>query len=301
MSVAKKIFLLVILLLLLMVTCVYTHIDEFTQTDESIPLSEEIIAIDVVKEVTITQWFSNITSSITEKLMPNDEEASKKVEDNDAIKVKEVIVEEVVVGEPTHELPKAELPEDPQEKAILKETEESAKPLVTPKTQKETTSLNVEPSVEKPKELIVESAQEVIPVEVTQVEVSSEAPLKSYGEIQDELDDITNNNRIIFKRLSTDVTQKSLKTVDEIASLLKKYKDIKVEIGGHTDAKGDDEVNAYVSKHRALSVRKLLIKAGIAEERLTAKGYGESQPIVKNDVQGYSMKNRRVEFKIIKD
>ena len=125
--------------------------------------------------------------------------------------------------------------------------------------------------------------------------------LKSDEKIQKEINEIISKNRIIFKRLSTDATTKSIKTIEKIANILKENSHIKVEVAGFTDARGDDKVNAYISKHRALSVKKILIKLGVDKDRLTSRGYGESHPIVKNDPQGYSIENRRVEFKIVKE
>ncbi len=280
MSLAKKIFLLIILLLLLMITCVYTHIDDFMDEQSTTVSSSNEVAL----EKTAMQWINDFTVTLTEKFISQEEKTIPEIEVKEVVKAKEIKIEEVIVEEPTHELPKAA--ETTNEPIQVKSSKEVIKPLPFIEVK------------EKPKQEVTIKKPVV---EVLQVEIASQMPIKSYDEIQKELDTITTKKRIIFKRLSTDVTQESQKTIEEIAKLLKKHEDIKVEIGGHTDAKGDEEVNAYVSKHRALSVRKLLIKAGVNEQRLTAKGYGESQPIVKNDAQGYSMKNRRVEFKIIKE
>jgi len=123
----------------------------------------------------------------------------------------------------------------------------------------------------------------------------------SKSEIQEKINQIIENNKIIFKRLSIDVTIKSEKTIKIIANLLSEYKDIKIEVAGHTDAKGEEAFNLDISKKRAASVKNKLIEYGLDENRVSAKGYGESKPIVKNDGNGYSVVNRRVEFNIIKD
>ena len=123
----------------------------------------------------------------------------------------------------------------------------------------------------------------------------------SAKEIQEKINLIIKNNKIIFKRLSIDVTLKSEKTIKIIASLLNEYKDIKIEVAGHTDAKGEDDFNLAISKKRAASVKNKLIEYGLDKNRVSAKGYGESKPIVKNDGNGYSVVNRRVEFNIIKE
>jgi outer membrane protein OmpA-like peptidoglycan-associated protein len=118
---------------------------------------------------------------------------------------------------------------------------------------------------------------------------------------QEQIDAILSKEKIFFKRLSTDITEKSYKVVEEIAKILKENNDVKVEIGGHTDAKGEDDVNEWISLQRAKSVRTVLVKLGISKDRIVVKGYGESRPLVPNDKNGYSFENRRVEFKIIEE
>ena len=80
---------------------------------------------------------------------------------------------------------------------------------------------------------------------------------------------------------------------------------IVVEIGSHTDNKGDDNYNLKLSQRRAESVVKYLISKDIDKDRLSAKGYGEKITIAKNEnadgsdnPEGRQM-NRRTEFKII--
>ena len=72
-----------------------------------------------------------------------------------------------------------------------------------------------------------------------------------------------------------------------------------IEIGGHTDALGSDEYNRSLSDDRANAVRTYLLEHGIAEERVTAVGYGESVPVDTNETEEGRAQNRRVEFKIL--
>ena len=55
-----------------------------------------------------------------------------------------------------------------------------------------------------------------------------------------------------------------------------------IEIAGHTDNDGNETLNLKLSQDRAESVRNYLIKNGIAPNRLSAKGYGQTQPIAGN-------------------
>ena len=72
-----------------------------------------------------------------------------------------------------------------------------------------------------------------------------------------------------------------------------------VEVAGHTDWEGDDVYNMDLSQRRVDSVRQWLIGKGVAPERLTAKGYGESKPIASNATEEGRAENRRVEFNIL--
>ena len=85
-------------------------------------------------------------------------------------------------------------------------------------------------------------------------------------------------------------------TLDEAAATLKEWGNVQVEVAGHTDSKGSDAYNMHLSTHRANAVRDYLIGKGIEASRLTAKGYGESQPVADNSTEEGRFKNRRVEL-----
>lgn len=84
--------------------------------------------------------------------------------------------------------------------------------------------------------------------------------------------------------------------LDQAAASLKEWGDVKVEVAGHTDSKGKDKYNLKLSQRRAEAVRSYLISKGIAADRLTAKGYGESKPVADNKTEAGRYKNRRVEL-----
>jgi outer membrane protein OmpA-like peptidoglycan-associated protein len=119
--------------------------------------------------------------------------------------------------------------------------------------------------------------------------------------LQEQIDAVLKDNPIMFQRMSYEITPKSQTALKQIAQLLQENETMQVEIGGHTDAKGDDAFNMMISQKRALSVKEKLIEMGINEEYINAVGYGETRPMVENDENGYSLANRRVEIKIIKE
>ena len=87
--------------------------------------------------------------------------------------------------------------------------------------------------------------------------------------------------------------------LDRVAAALLARPELKIEVGGHSDADGSESANRKLSQRRADAVRTYLVKKGVPAERMTAKGYGESQPIADNKTPEGKAKNRRVELKAI--
>lgn len=88
--------------------------------------------------------------------------------------------------------------------------------------------------------------------------------------------------------------------LDKVATVLKDHPDLaKIEVQGHTDNRGSAALNKNLSRDRAEAVRKALVKRGIADNRLTSKGYGPDKPIETNDTEEGRQKNRRVQFVIM--
>lgn len=84
--------------------------------------------------------------------------------------------------------------------------------------------------------------------------------------------------------------------LDKAAEGLKEWGDVKVEINGYTDSRGSAKYNLRLSQARAEAVRTYLIGKGISADRLTAKGYGESNPVADNKTEEGRFHNRRVEL-----
>jgi len=79
-----------------------------------------------------------------------------------------------------------------------------------------------------------------------------------------------------------------------VAEGLKKHPRVKVEIQGHTDSVGKAAYNLKLSQHRAETVLSYLVSDGVSADQLTAKGYGETQPVASNKTDDGRAKNRRV-------
>jgi len=86
----------------------------------------------------------------------------------------------------------------------------------------------------------------------------------------------------------------------DVADTLKRYPEMAVEIAGHTDSVGSDEYNLSLSQRRAQAVQEALYEAGVAKGQVSAKGYGESDPVAGNETLDGRELNRRVEMRILK-
>lgn len=108
-------------------------------------------------------------------------------------------------------------------------------------------------------------------------------------------------NTIYFNFNSANLKPESFLTLQEVGLILVKYSELKIEIGGHTDNVGGDQVNLQLSRLRAESVLNWLL-GNIPELKLsqfTIVGYGENMPIATNDTVDGRTLNRRVEFKVL--
>jgi len=108
------------------------------------------------------------------------------------------------------------------------------------------------------------------------------------------------SERIYFDTGLATIQARSNSLLEEIASVLKSNPSItKVRVEGHTDNVGNEGTNLRLSQARADSVRKHLIGAGVASERLESRGFGETYPVVDNSTAEGRAANRRVEFIIV--
>ncbi|HSH66980.1 MAG TPA: OmpA family protein, partial [Bacteroidia bacterium] len=114
-------------------------------------------------------------------------------------------------------------------------------------------------------------------------------------------------NNIFFDSNKSALRKESSVEIDKVVKLLNDYPEIKIEVDGHTDNKGQDAINLKLSLSRAEAVVNAIVKKGISKTRLIAKGFGKTQPIAPNtlpngkpNVDGMQQ-NRRVELKIIEN
>jgi len=100
------------------------------------------------------------------------------------------------------------------------------------------------------------------------------------------------------------IRKESRVVLDKVIALLKKYPTMKLEIGTHTDIRGNNTYNMDLSQKRSNSVMQYFNEKGINTNRITSKGYGETQPIIYCETEDSCTEeqheiNRRCEFVIL--
>jgi outer membrane protein OmpA-like peptidoglycan-associated protein/tetratricopeptide (TPR) repeat protein len=115
---------------------------------------------------------------------------------------------------------------------------------------------------------------------------------------------------VFFDLGKSTLRPESFVELDKLVDLLVKNPTIKIEIGGHTDTRGDDKDNVKLSSDRAKTVYDYIILKGIKADRMSYKGYGETKTVVSDEEiaklatekakEAAHQSNRRTEYKIIK-
>jgi outer membrane protein OmpA-like peptidoglycan-associated protein len=110
--------------------------------------------------------------------------------------------------------------------------------------------------------------------------------------------DLTFESGLMFSINSSEISNSYKSDLSGAAEVFNKYPETNIVIEGHTDDTGSDEYNMTLSEKRAKAVKAFLLSKGVAENRLTEKWYGETQPKYPNDSEANRQKNRRVELAI---
>ncbi len=101
-------------------------------------------------------------------------------------------------------------------------------------------------------------------------------------------------DRLLFATGSATLEPQSSEQLHNIAAILKAYPAVHLTIGGYTDNTGDAAQNLKLSQDRADNVTAELVRLGVAQDRLVAKGYGEGHPIGDNATEAGRAQNRRI-------
>jgi outer membrane protein OmpA-like peptidoglycan-associated protein len=122
------------------------------------------------------------------------------------------------------------------------------------------------------------------------------ASVKPVEVVQPEV--ITLPGDVLFAFNKSDLTPDARSQLDALMGKLQNADVVSIKVIGHTDSVGSDEYNQALSERRASSVAAYLLSQGLAPDKLTSEGKGESQPVADNETDEGRAKNRRVELHI---
>ena len=115
-------------------------------------------------------------------------------------------------------------------------------------------------------------------------------------EVQETLNFVAQN--VAFETGRATLRSESEAILDKVVTILRQYPNYSLAIGGHTDSVGNAATNQLLSERRAKSCYDYLFSKGIAAERMSYVGYGETRPIADNRYKDGREQNRRVEFNL---
>ncbi|WPN56837.1 MULTISPECIES: OmpA family protein [unclassified Pseudomonas] len=109
---------------------------------------------------------------------------------------------------------------------------------------------------------------------------------------------ITLSSNVLFAYNKSNLTPEAHSQLDSLMAKLQSADVVSIKVVGHTDSQGSDAYNQKLSERRASSVAAYLLSQGLAPNKLTSEGRGESQPVADNDTEEGRAQNRRVELHI---
>lgn len=107
---------------------------------------------------------------------------------------------------------------------------------------------------------------------------------------------LNDQGSVMFAYDSAELTPGAQQQLRALVGKLSDPSVVSIKVIGHTDSRGSDAYNQGLSERRASSVAEYLIGQGLAPQKLTSQGRGESQPIADNDTDAGRAQNRRVEL-----
>lgn len=117
-------------------------------------------------------------------------------------------------------------------------------------------------------------------------------------EPQSEVITLSDQGEVLFAFDSAQLTPAAQEQLMGLMDKLKNADVLSIKVVGHTDSQGTDAYNQALSERRASSVAAFLLEQGLAPDKLTSQGMGESQPVADNASEEGRAKNRRVELVI---
>ncbi len=101
---------------------------------------------------------------------------------------------------------------------------------------------------------------------------------------------------VLFDTGKYDLRPPTREMLAKLTGILVAHSGLRLEVEGHTDSTGSDELNQKLSEQRAETVREYLVKQGLDGAAISAKGFGKTVPVAENTTAAGRQKNRRVEL-----
>lgn len=124
------------------------------------------------------------------------------------------------------------------------------------------------------------------------------ASVKSAEPAQSEVITLSDAGDVLFAFNQSELTPTAKSQLDSIMGKLEDADVVSIKVVGFTDSVGSDAYNQALSQRRASSVAEYLLSQGVAPNKITSEGKGESQPVADNETDEGRAKNRRVELHI---
>jgi outer membrane protein OmpA-like peptidoglycan-associated protein len=112
---------------------------------------------------------------------------------------------------------------------------------------------------------------------------------------------IVNMSDVLFDTGQYSLKPGAREKLAKITGIVLAYPTLRLEVEGHTDSVGTDQLNMLLSENRANSVRDFLIHGGMESTSIASRGFGKSQPVATNDTSAGRQQNRRVELVVSGD
>jgi outer membrane protein OmpA-like peptidoglycan-associated protein len=106
-------------------------------------------------------------------------------------------------------------------------------------------------------------------------------------------------DRLYFASGSSELNDESLAQIKATAAILQTYPVLRIQLRGHTDNSGSEEINQELSKERAHSVMVALIKQGVLPMRISIQGMGSQEAVADNETEEGKVRNRRIDLSIV--
>jgi len=150
-----------------------------------------------------------------------------------------------------------------------------------------------------------EISKNLYTVELTRIEepgkvLEVEDSLRIIDDFED-IKDRLENMRVRFTLREAELTPGACDILNKIVELVRDKRNVHLLVTGHTCSIGTRESNRKLSEKRAENVKDYLVEQGIRAGSISSKGYGESRPIADNSTENGRIKNRRVEFILVRD